>query len=481
MKPTSSYQSRIINAILCTAAAGCRGQSHPAPHPQVEGTWPPDGRAWRGRGPWGTRLLALFLVVAAPALAQVQWFYETNNGAITIAAYNGSSAAVAVPDTIDGLPVTSIAELAFEGCQFLVRVTIGSNVTSIGGQAFAFDQSLSGVYFQGNAPSPSTDLSVFSYDNNPTVYYLAGTTGWGSTFDGVPAVACNPQIPFVCTTNSGALTLTAYIGPGGLVTVPATINGLPVTAMGAYAFYSCSNLASVTIPDGVTNIGGEAFALCTSLTNVTIPDSVDSIGVDAFGRCTSLGSITIPNSVTSIGADAFYGCSSLTNVTLGNGVASIGDTAFSSCTSLKTITFPGSVTNLGTLAFDSCTGLKAVYFQGNTPSGGFQAFDNGTVYYLPGTTGWGSGFGGTSTAPWALPYPLILTQSNGSNLGVQSNGFGFVISWATNLSVAVEAATSLTAPVWTPVAVSPLVGGWAWFSDPQWTNYPTRFYRVRAP
>jgi len=76
---------------------------------------------------------------------------------------------------------------------------------------------------------------------------------------------------------------------------------------------------------------------------------------------------------------------------------------------------------------------------------------------------------------------LILNQNNGSNLGVQSNGFGFVISWATNLSVAVEAATSLTAPAWTPVAVTPLVGGWAYFSDPQWTNYPTRFYRLRAP
>jgi hypothetical protein len=210
---------------------------------------------------------------------------------------------------------------------------------------------------------------------------------------------------------------------------------------------------------------------------------VVTLGENAFADCTKLKTVTIPNRVASIGSAAFYGCASLTTLALGSGVTSIGDDAFYGCSSLVTVTIPCSVTNLGETAFESCTGLKAAYFQGNAPSGGFLAFlsDNATAYYLPGTTGWGSSFGELPTAPWALPYPLILNPGNGSNLGLQSNGFGFVISWATNLSVAVEAATSLTAPAWTPVAVTPLVGGWAYFSDPQWTNYPTRFYRLRAP
>jgi len=97
---------------------------------------------------------------------------------------------------------------------------------------------------------------------------------------------------------------------------------------------------------------------------------------------------------------------------------------------------------------------------------------------LPGTTGWGALFDGRPTAPWFLPNPLILTHS--ASFGVQPGGFGFTISWATNASVAVEAATNLANPVWIPVSTSTLTGGTNYFSDPQWTNYPERFYRATS-
>ena len=103
--------------------------------------------------------------------------------------------------------------------------------------------------------------------------------------------------------------------------------------------------------------------------------------------------------------------------------------------------------------------------------------ESGTVYYLPGTTGWGSIFGGWPTALWYQPAPVIL---GGSGLGVQGNQFGFTISWATNASVVVEAATNLANPVWIPVSTSPLTNGTNYFSDPQWTNYPERFYRATS-
>jgi hypothetical protein len=64
---------------------------------------------------------------------------------------------------------------------------------------------------------------------------------------------------------------------------------------------------------------------------------------------------------------------------------------------------------------------------------------------------------------------------------VQTNGFGFIISWATNISVVVEACTNLANPTWSPLATNTLSGGSAYFSDPQWTNYPARFYRLRSP
>jgi hypothetical protein len=91
---------------------------------------------------------------------------------------------------------------------------------------------------------------------------------------------------------------------------------------------------------------------------------------------------------------------------------------------------------------------------------------------------WGSTFGGRSTAPSFLPNPVIL--NNDPSFGVQTNCFGFIISWATNTSVVVEACTDLSNPAWSPVATNTLTGGSSYFSDSQWTNYPGRFYRLSS-
>src|ERR1700733_11957082 len=78
------------------------------------------------------------------------------------------------------------------------------------------------------------------------------------------------QAQFTFTTNSGALTITAYTGPGGVVAIPATTNGYPVTSIGEGAFASCPGLTSVTIPNSVTSIGVQVFADCISLTNIAV-------------------------------------------------------------------------------------------------------------------------------------------------------------------------------------------------------------------
>jgi hypothetical protein len=134
--------------------------------------------------------------------------------------------------------------------------------------------------------------------------------------------------------------------------------------------------------------------------------------------------------------------------------------------------------------FFDCASLTKALFQGNAPTVNYGADttvffgESGTVYYLPGTTGWTNTFGGWPTAPWYQPNPQIL--GNGNGLGVQSNQFSFTISWATNISVVVEACSNLANPVWMPVATNALSNGAYTFSDPQWTNYPSRFYRVRS-
>jgi len=95
---------------------------------------------------------------------------------------------------------------------------------------------------------------------------------------------------------------------------------------------------SAEIGKPCTSIGNRAFYLCTSLSSITIPDSVTSIGDVAFHDCRSLSSITIPDSVTSIGSSAFYACSGLTSINIPSGVTSIGDYAFRDCFSLSAIT-----------------------------------------------------------------------------------------------------------------------------------------------
>jgi hypothetical protein len=111
-----------------------------------------------------------------------------------------------------------------------------------------------------------------------------------------------------------------------------------VTSIGSSAFFDCSSLTSVTIPEGVTVIGYYAFYGCSGLTSVTIPEGVTEIGDNTFYYCSGLTSVTIGDGVTSIGSSAFYYCFGLTSVTIGDGVTSIGSSAFSWCFGLTSVT-----------------------------------------------------------------------------------------------------------------------------------------------
>ena len=140
----------------------------------------------------------------------------------------------------------------------------------------------------------------------------------------------------------------------GDVTIPSTIEvsgeEYTVTSIGDYAFYLCSGLTSIEIPEGVTSIGDYAFYLCIGLTSIEIPNSVTSIGDNAFFFCQSLTSIEIPEGVTSIGNNIFYDCGSLTSIVIPNSVTSIGDKAFMGCYSLTDAYIPVNA-SLGTDLF----------------------------------------------------------------------------------------------------------------------------------
>jgi len=160
--------------------------------------------------------------------------------------------------------------------------------------------------------------------------------------------------------------------------------------------------------------------------------------------------------------------------TIPDSVTGIGDGAFDNCASLTSITIPKGVMIIRNFAFGFCSNLTSVYFKGNAPVFYSNVFadDSVTLYYLPGTTGWGPAFGGLPTALW---------NPQAQNLAVQANQFGFTITGTSNLVIVVEASPSLANPVWSPVATNTLTGGSSYFSDPQSSNYPTRFYRFRSP
>jgi hypothetical protein len=198
---------------------------------------------------------------------------------------------------------------------------------------------------------------------------------------------------FTYTVSGNSVTITFYNGSGGSVTIPAEIDGKPVTVIGNSAFV-LKQLTSVTIPGSVTSIGYSAFA-GNQLTSVTIPNSVTSIGHSAF-RENQLGNVTIPNGITTIGETVFAD-NQLTSVTIPNGVETIGNGAFES-NQLSSVTIPNTVTDIKLAAFHenqltSITIGADVTFE--TDVVGYFAFGN----FFESTYNEGGKLAGTYTRP----------------------------------------------------------------------------------
>jgi hypothetical protein len=479
-------------------------------------------------------VLFSLLLLSAPAVVQAQFSVSTNaDGTLTIVSYTGPPGAIVIPTNINGLTVTVVGNGSsiFPPSSIETSVSIPETVVSFGINAFA-----GGGYFitNLNVPSGLTNIGAGAFDgcgSLPSITIPSNITDIGPyTFASCSSLT-NILIPegvtnigssaFEYCTSLGSITI-----PVGVAQIPAAsasgtqvegevfqgctnltnliILGNPI--IGEYAFNE-SSLQSVYIAGGV--VGARAFESCTNLTNLTLGDGVTSIGAISFDG-DPISDLVIPASVTNIGGNAFEG-DGLTNLVIPDGVTYIGTHAFLG-NLLSSLYIPGSVTNIDDQAFFDCARLtnviiaagvssisaaafagcplSSVFCLGNAPAivglpGDGPVFlgdDNAIVFYMPGTTGWSNTIGwndglfSLSGAPTALWNPVI--QASGPNFGVSNGQFGFNMTGNSNLPIAVDACTNLGNPVWTPLTNMTLTNGSVYFSDPNWTNFPVRYYGI---
>ena len=458
--------------------------------------------------------------------------YSTKNGTVTITAYAGPGGAVTIPSPIAGLPVAAIADQVFIGITNLASVTFPDGLRSLGALTFDACTGLTSI----TLPTSLTDLGFACFGGCSGLASVALPAGLRALPDSVFS-GCTSLMTVTIPNSVTNIGPSAFAYCGSLTNV---LIGNGVLNIGSESFFNCTNLTAVTIPASTVSIAmsglqygqlqSSAFAGCTGLRAINV-DPLNSVYSSTDGVLFSKDQselfiypqanprtyYAMPDGVVFIEDSAFLNCSNLTGITLGNHVANIANWAFFGCSSLPRISIPDSVTNiqnapygkavyggvfygcfsltnvvvgkglsyLGVGVFSECTNLQSVYFKGDAPTPGtvmpgpvyvFGYDDPTTVYYLPGTTGWGSTYAG---APAVLWNPQI--QAAGASFGVRVNGFGFNITGTADIPVVIEACSNRVAGPWLRLQSCTLTNGLVYFGDPRWRDYPNRFYRIRSP
>jgi hypothetical protein len=476
--------------------------------------------------------LLIFGLVFMASMAEGQFNYTTNNGTITITGYTGAGGVATVPNTINGLPVTTIGGSAFASSS-VASVILPNSITNILYEAFIYCANLTNV----TVPASVIQIQNFAFLGCPLLDNIAvdPQNAFYSSLNGVLFDKNQTQLIQCPETKTGTYAIPdtvssigseAFYGCGGLTNVTLGSLVSSISTGGGDMFFSCTNLVAITVktnntffssiggvlfnksgttlvlypngragsyavPNGTTSIGYSAFYLRPGLTSVAIPASLASIADGAFNSCGALASFTVDgkNAVFSSFNGVLFDklqttillfppANPATSYTIPASVKNIYNSAFIDCGGLRSVTIGGGVTNIGSDAFLFCPGITGFFFLGNPPIGdptAFQGETGATAYYLPGTTGWTTNYDGLPTALGTLPYPVIL------NSGLKGGGFGFTVSWLTNIPVVVEAATTFSNPVWAPLQTNVPSGGMIQFLDLNWNNYPNRFYRARTP
>ena len=291
---------------------------------------------------------------------------------ISASTFSGCTALheITLPDSLE-----TISTLAFSGSG-LTSVTLPDSVKSVGKSAFSECGMLNSViisnaqcdiFNNGSTFSTGTDggtpffLGTIFGREDSTAHTYADTYGYN--FSVYAEDGC-------ILADEGAYSFRVYSDHAelykcdpaimGLIRIPETVNGVPVTLIDEEVFMNNSKITGVKIPETVEKIGKFAFAACTGLESVTIPNSVTVIDGAAFTGCTSLKSLELSDSLTEIGASAFSLCTALENIRIPGTVRTIGARAFQDCNGLTQITIPVSVESIGKYAFELCNSLLSI-------------------------------------------------------------------------------------------------------------------------
>ena len=304
----------------------------------------------------------------------------------TITGYNGSAAALYIPEEIDGHEVVAIGDGAFKNRTDLKTVMIPDSVTKISGMAFYGCSGLGNVTLSKNLKSLGSstfgNCDGLTQIEIPKSLERAGDDYFASYAPGAFSGCKNlKHISFEEGITEIAYKLFSNCTGLEEITIPDT-----VTTIKGNAFYECSNLSKVKLSENLTVIEADAFQECNSLQNIELPEGLSEIKDRAFYQCSNLKEIKIPDSVTKIEGSAFYECKKLQNVTLSKNLESLGSSTFGNCDGLTQIEIPKSLERAGDDyfasyapgAFSGCKNLKNVSFEAGTTVIAYKLFSNCT-------------------------------------------------------------------------------------------------------
>ena len=319
--------------------------------------------------------------------------------------------------------VDTIGNAAFANCTALTSVEIKGSAGTVDSSAFSLCEALSSVRIRGSVGGLGG--SAFYGCSALSSFEVGGTVG------NIGSYAFNDCTSLEEIVVNGGLTLVDRYAFEGCTALKRADLQCEAAVLGDYCFQGCTQLEELAVSDAVS-IGQNAFYGCSSLKVMDIPEGVTAIGDSTFRGCTSLVKVGIPRGVTAIGSYAFYGCSALTGARLPDELTTLGTNAFYGCAALQTVYIPSGITKLNSSVFANCKSLKkAVILPGveSIQSSAFQNCPELTIYGYEGSYAQeyaaGKGFAFEIYDPNALPTVTMTVLDENGNI-MES---GYTVEW----------------------------------------------------